>query len=171
MTSIRWCAVAVALGSAAAGWGQSQFWGELKAGKYAVGFRSLYQLDVARSYDADYPPMGSPPVKKPRPIFLAVWYPAAAQHNTSMLYRDYFLAVSVDSPVPEFAQRLRRFLVAYGVSEGNPNLRVGSHLKLVGLGPRFDNTYYTSATAHRFDTTRGYETEFTAECAYLGGAS
>jgi len=71
----------------------------------------------------------------------------------------------------EFAQRLRRFLVAHGVSEGNPNLRVGTHLKLTGLGPRFDNTYYTSATTHRFDTAKGYETEFTAECAYLGGAA
>ena len=61
MTSIRWRAVALALGSAAGMWGQSQFWGELKAGKYAVGFRSLYQLDVARSYDADYPATGRPP--------------------------------------------------------------------------------------------------------------
>jgi dienelactone hydrolase len=109
MTSIRWCAVALALGSAAGGWGQSQFWGELKAGKYAVGFRALYQLDVARSYDADYPATGSPPVKKPRPIFLAIWYPAAAQHDVAMVYRDYFRAVSMDSPVPEFAQRLRKF--------------------------------------------------------------
>src|ERR1017187_1942286 len=109
MTSIRWCAVAVALGSAAVGWGQAQLWGELKSGKYAVGFRALYQMDVARSYDADYPATGSTPVKKARPIFLAIWYPAAAPHNTSMLYRDYFRAVSMDSPVPEFAQRLRKF--------------------------------------------------------------
>jgi dienelactone hydrolase len=113
MTSIRWCAVAVALASAAGGWGQAQFWGELKAGKYAVGFRSLYQLDVARRYDADYPAPGGTPVKKPRPIFLAIWYPAAAREDaamdTSMVYRDYFRAVSVESPVPEFAQRLRKF--------------------------------------------------------------
>ena len=110
MTSIRWCAVAVA--SAAGGWGQAQFWGELKAGKYAVGFRSLYQLDMARRYDADYPAPGGTPVKKPRPIFLAIWYPAAAREDaamdTSMVYRDYFRAVSVESPVPEFAQRLRK---------------------------------------------------------------
>ena len=109
MTSIRWCALAVALATAAGGWAQSQFWGELKAGKYAVGFRSLYQLDVARSYDADYPAPGSTAVKKPRPIFLAIWYPAAEQHDTAMVYRDYFRASSVDSPVPEFAQRLRKF--------------------------------------------------------------
>jgi dienelactone hydrolase len=113
MRTIRWCAVAVALCSAAGGWGQSQFWGELKAGKYAVGFRSLYQLDPARSYDADYPAPGSSPVKKPRPIFVGIWYPAIALHtaamDTSMVYRDYFRAVSVDSPVLEFAQRLRKF--------------------------------------------------------------
>lgn len=71
----------------------------------------------------------------------------------------------------EFAQRIRRFVVAHGVAEGNPNLRVGSNLKLGGLGPRFSNTYYATATVHRFDTNTGYQTEFTAECAYLGGAS
>jgi phage protein D len=71
----------------------------------------------------------------------------------------------------EYAQRARQFVVAHGVTEGNPNLRVGSHLKLTGLGPRFSNTYYTTGALHRFDTTSGYETEFTAECAYLGDAA
>jgi Bacteriophage probable baseplate hub protein len=70
----------------------------------------------------------------------------------------------------EFAQRTRRFVVANGVTEGNPSLRVGSYLSLFGLGARFSNTYYTIATIHRYDTNSGYETEFTAECAYLGGA-
>ena len=71
----------------------------------------------------------------------------------------------------EFAQRARRFVGARGMAEGNPSLRVGSYLTLTGLGPRFSNTYYTTATIHRFDTTHGYETEFIAECAYLGEAS
>lgn len=70
----------------------------------------------------------------------------------------------------EYAQRARGFVVAHGVSEGNPNLRVGSYLKLNGLGPRFSNTYYTSSTVHHFDTANGYETRFCAECAYLGGS-
>jgi dienelactone hydrolase len=108
MTSIRWC-VLVALASAAGASAQSQFWGELRAGKYSVGFRSLYQLDVARSYDADYPAPGTPAVKKPRPIFLAIWYPSSTHPDMSMVYRDYFRAVSLDSPVPEFGQRLRKF--------------------------------------------------------------
>ena len=71
----------------------------------------------------------------------------------------------------EYAQRARRFVVARGVVEGNPTLRVGSSLTLTGLGPRFSNTYYTTAAIHRFDTEHGYQTEFTAECAYLGAAS
>ncbi len=71
----------------------------------------------------------------------------------------------------EYAQRTRRFVVARGVAEGNPTLRVGSSLNLTGLGPRFSNTYYTTAAVHRFDTEHGYQTEFTAECAYLGAGS
>ncbi len=71
----------------------------------------------------------------------------------------------------EFAQRTRTFVVAHGVSEGNPNLRVGTYLQLAGLGPRFSNTYYTTSTVHHFDTDGGYETHFCAECAYLGNAS
>jgi uncharacterized protein len=71
----------------------------------------------------------------------------------------------------EFAQRSRCFAVAHGISEGNPNLRVGTYLQLTGLGPRFSNTYYTTSTVHHFDTENGYETRFCAECAYLGGAT
>jgi Bacteriophage probable baseplate hub protein len=71
----------------------------------------------------------------------------------------------------EFAQRSRRFVVARGVAEGNPLLRVGSYVTLTGLGPRFSNTYYTTSAVHRYDPEKGYATEFTAECAYLGNGS
>lgn len=71
----------------------------------------------------------------------------------------------------EWTQRMRTFVVARGVSEGNPNLRVGTYLTLGGVGARFSNTYYVTETVHHFDTTNGYETRFCAECAYLGGAS
>jgi uncharacterized protein len=71
----------------------------------------------------------------------------------------------------EFAQRNRTFVVAHGTSEGNPNLRVGTYLTLGSLGARFSNTYYVTATVHRFDMDGGYSTQFCAECAYLGGGS
>lgn len=70
----------------------------------------------------------------------------------------------------ELLQRVRRFVVAHGLAEGNPNLRVGSWVTLTGIGPRFSNPYYVTSAVHRFDTEKGYETEFTAECAYLGNA-
>lgn len=68
-----------------------------------------------------------------------------------------------------FSRRARRFVRAEGVTEGNPNLRVGTHVTLTGLGERFDNDYYVVSTRHCFDQLQGYTTEFTAECAYLGG--
>jgi phage protein D len=71
----------------------------------------------------------------------------------------------------EYIQRSRRFVVAHGVAEGNPALRVGTWLNLTGLGPRFSNNYYVTSAVHRFDTDRGYETEFIAESAWLGNAA
>jgi phage protein D len=71
----------------------------------------------------------------------------------------------------EWEQRARRFVTLRGTCEGNPQLRVGSHLKVSGVGGRFSNTYYVVAATHRFDQQRGYETDFTAECAYLGQGS
>jgi len=68
-----------------------------------------------------------------------------------------------------FDRRARRFVRATGVTEGNPNLRVGVHLTLTGIGTRFDNEYYVASTRHCFDPQDGYRTEFVAECAYLGG--
>jgi len=70
-----------------------------------------------------------------------------------------------------FDRRARRFVQARGVTEGNPELRVGVHLTLGGIGRHFANDYYVVATRHLYDPEAGYQTEFTAECAFLGGAS
>ena len=68
-----------------------------------------------------------------------------------------------------FDARARRFVVVEGCTEGNPALRVGTHVSLTGMGDRFDNTYYVVSTCHRFDVQNGYETAFEAECAFWGG--
>jgi phage protein D len=70
-----------------------------------------------------------------------------------------------------FDRRARRFVSVEALAEGNPALRVGTHVTLRGLGSRFDNTYYVVRASHRYDQTRGYETEFEAECAYLGAGA
>jgi phage protein D len=65
-------------------------------------------------------------------------------------------------------QRARRFVRAEGTAEGNAQLRVGSSVRLAGISPQFDNTYYVSRACHLFDMKQGYRTEFNAECAFLG---
>lgn len=67
-----------------------------------------------------------------------------------------------------FDERARRFVRLEGIAEGNPRLRVGTHVRITGLGPRFDNIYYVTRAVHRYDQAHGYRTEFEAECAYLG---
>lgn len=68
-----------------------------------------------------------------------------------------------------YDQRARRFVTVEGVAEGNPRLRVGTHVELKGVSPRFDNTYYVVRARHRYDVSQGYRTEFEAESARYGG--
>jgi dienelactone hydrolase len=104
----RYFAFILTLAAAVPGHAQSAFWGELRTGKFGVGYRSLYEADVARAYDSDYAINGAAAPKKPRPIFLALWYPAAPDQSAAMVYRDYFRAPSGESAATEFAQRLRK---------------------------------------------------------------
>lgn len=67
-----------------------------------------------------------------------------------------------------YSHRARKFVCAEGVSEGNPGIRVGTHLTLQGIGPRFENTYYVTKVRHHYDLSQGYRTMFHAECAFLG---
>lgn len=67
-----------------------------------------------------------------------------------------------------FDHRARRFVRVHATAEGNPTIRVGTHTTLRGMGGRFDNTYYVVSACHRYDSKRGYETDFEAESAYLG---
>lgn len=67
-----------------------------------------------------------------------------------------------------FQRRARRFVCVEATCEGNPLVRVGTHVRLTGIGDRFSNTYYVTRARHRYDVSRGYETEFEAEGAFLG---
>jgi dienelactone hydrolase len=90
-------------------WGQGEFWGELKAGRYGVGFRAVYQLDGARSYDAEYPVPGRATPKKARPVLVAIWYPATPDQGKPMIQRDYLRALTLDDGAPDFSPLLRTF--------------------------------------------------------------
>lgn len=70
-----------------------------------------------------------------------------------------------------FDRRARSFVKARGCTEGNPQLRQGTALQLGGSGGRFDNTYRVTTTRHLYTKGKGYQTEFEAECAYIGAVS
>ncbi|MDF2235424.1 contractile injection system protein, VgrG/Pvc8 family [Albimonas sp. CAU 1670] len=65
----------------------------------------------------------------------------------------------------------RGFVIADGIAQGDPAIRVGSRLALVGVNPMFENAYCVTSAIHRFDREDGYVTEFIAECAYLGAGA
>jgi phage protein D len=70
-----------------------------------------------------------------------------------------------------FDQRARGFVRAEGTAVGHPSIRVGSHLQLRGVSPRFENTYVVVSTHHRYDLHDGYLTDFRAESSALGEPS
>lgn len=78
----------------AIGWGmacpaQYPLWGDLKPGKYAIGFRSFWTSDPARTFAfkfSDGSRFG--PGRQPRPILIDVWYPAQNKGRT-MRESDY----------------------------------------------------------------------------------
>jgi phage protein D len=70
-----------------------------------------------------------------------------------------------------FDQRARGFVTAEGSATGHPRIRVGSHVRLLGVSPRFENTYYVVGAHHRYDQRGGYMTDFRAESSALGEVS
>lgn len=65
-------------------------------------------------------------------------------------------------------QRARCFVRVDASAQGDPTIRVGTHVTIAGVNPFFANTYVVTGATHRFDLRNGYQTDFLAECAYLG---
>jgi phage protein D len=70
-----------------------------------------------------------------------------------------------------YSRRARRFVRVDATAQGDPSLRVGTHVTIAGVNPFFENTYSVVEATHRFDLERGYLTDFLAEGAYLGTGS
>jgi phage protein D len=65
--------------------------------------------------------------------------------------------------------RARRFVRAQGVANGNPQLNVGSLLRLERVSPMFEGDgYYVTRVQHRYDLNNGYLTHFEAERPWIG---
>jgi pimeloyl-ACP methyl ester carboxylesterase len=105
--AVALAALAAALAPGCARAQEALLWGSLRPGPHAVGFRALYQLDHTRQYDPDYrTDTARPPVHRPRPILLCVWYPARATTARRLAYREYLRVPSDDPRVAPLARRL-----------------------------------------------------------------
>ena len=98
---------------------------------------------------------------------LAAAFDERSEHISGMAGADEAEAQALVNA--RYSKCARQLVAVEGTAEGNPNLRVGSHVTLRGLGPRFENTYYVTRVCHRYDDTQGYRTEFEAQGGYFGG--
>jgi phage protein D len=70
-----------------------------------------------------------------------------------------------------FRHMARRFVVGRGVAETTVALRVGSKLKISGVGPLFEGDYTTTETRVIFDARHGLRTAFWCDRPSIGAAS
>jgi Bacteriophage probable baseplate hub protein len=64
----------------------------------------------------------------------------------------------------EMLRRARSFVIAVGVTRGTPDLVVGSHVELQGVGDPFNGEgYYATRVRHIYDLRSGHRTYFEAE--------
>jgi len=90
-----------------------------------------------------------------------------SHHVGHLAVRDDAEARAVATAVSD--RRARRFISLEATNAGEPQIRVGTHVRITGLGDRFDNTYYVVEARHRYVVpSPGYVTDFRAECAHWG---
>ena len=66
-------------------------------------------------------------------------------------------------------RRARGFVTVRGLTNGSPEMRVGSLLTLERVGEVFNGGgYYVTRVRHTYDLTEGHRTHFEAERATVG---
>jgi len=84
-----------------------QFRGNLRAGSYEVGFRTVFRYDDSRTWKStrSYEGTFSPDLAG-RPIQINVWYPARVEKSTKkMLFKDY-----IDQSAPDAFSKLNHIM-------------------------------------------------------------
>jgi hypothetical protein len=98
-------------------------------------------------------PFAAPPIV----TVVATGQPPAVQHLPLTVIRGQNLF--------EFSPSLnlsKATIRSTGVTEGMPNLRLGTVLTIANVGQRFSGEYAVSKTIHSFDLSNGYTTRFNA---------
>ena len=94
--------------------------------------------------------------------------------QTSYRVRDVPLKDSEARALAKAAllQRARRFVSVSGMADGNPQIKVGSRLRLERVSPVFEGDgFYVIRVRHQFDRKIGYRTHFDAERAWIGSGT
>jgi len=82
----------------------------LEKGEYEIGYKTIIDFDVSRTYNLKYPNDTSYQKHDPRPIIVNVWYPArASEQEKSMLYGDYIKIQTQDSTLQTFIKRIEDY--------------------------------------------------------------
>jgi len=64
----------------------------------------------------------------------------------------------------EMLRRARAFVTVQGVTRGSPDMMVGSHVRIEGIGTPFEGDgYYVTRMRHTYNLTDGHRTYFEAE--------
>ncbi len=151
-------------------------WGKLEAGPYAVGFKSLWQLDYSRVYNTVFDDKTTyASGKAPRPILINIWYPAERLNDgPPMAHRDYLKIQTEDPRLARFASKLAEYarnivskeVIGKPIAELNDNERL--RLDRLWAAPtaclrdappldaRFPLIIYHSGRKLRLKTTRSY---------------
>jgi hypothetical protein len=119
-------------------------WDKLPPGLYAVGYKTLWQLDYARRYNMTFDDKTTyAPGKAPRPILINLWYPASkAGDSKTMPHRAYLNIQSDDPLLAAFSIKLseyNRAAIAFrdyyresGVDYGKVLLQFGKSFQRMG---------------------------------------
>ena len=76
----------------ASAFAQSEFplWGKLEAGRYQVGYRTVFARDQSRTYDVDFGASLKRANNTGRPVQISIWYPATVDSKAKrMSFSDY----------------------------------------------------------------------------------
>ncbi|MHC0066377.1 phage late control D family protein [Nostoc sp. UIC 10890] len=61
----------------------------------------------------------------------------------------------------QFQDMAIAYITGEGTCQGNPNLRAGKVIEILGLGKRFSGLYYIKSAEHSYSQNQGYKTSFT----------
>lgn len=79
----------------------------LQNGKYAIGYKTLIDVDYSRTYNLNYPHDTSSQKHDPRPIVITLWYPAKpGKQDKPMVYGDYIKLPRNEPTLKTFLERL-----------------------------------------------------------------